>query len=357
MKKSVSYFAAFFFVATLVFVQTAQALDFARLENCPTAVKRAYGGIAIRPLPDGRLLIWDGDALYVQKLLSGDGYDRIASGYIGDTGFMAIAPDGHTVLLGAGFSGKLYRFDARMPADYTPVADLGVVPYHYWGAFLTDTLVVIDKKTDDYTADELAIIDVTKPDLGRKRVMLKPAVSEIPVGGSAWSTALAVDGERTYLYAMALVYDEWYALVGNQLKRLPVSALINAYNLDTLLDWDADADAHAIGLPTAFLSGGPVEVMASGDLLVVGNGGIQQVRPTTAAIIDTYAPAGDVYYGVAYNPSTGDILPIATDTTGLTLDLVYAPEGRFQPLPVLDGVALTGLIAALAIAAKRRLYP
>jgi hypothetical protein len=62
-----------------------------------------------------------------------------------------------------------------------------------------------------------------------------------------------------------------------------------------------------------------------------------------------------VYYGAVYNPATGDILPIATDTTGYTLDLVYAPEGRINALPVLGGLGLVGLIAALGVAARRRI--
>jgi len=351
MKKSVSLYA-FVFAVSLAVAQMACAIDFTQLENCPRAVNRAYGNIAVRALLDGRLLVWDGDALYVQKLLSGDGFNRIASGYAGDVGFMAISPDGHTALLGAGISGKLYKFDVQTPVDYSSAADLGVVS-HYWGAFISNTLVVIDKLTDDYTTDELVIIDISKTGLARKRVMLKPMASQIPSGGFGASAELAVDASLTYLYAMAPVFDSSFMVVSNPLKRIAVSALIGAYNADALLDWDTDA--QAIGAETAYASGGPAAVMSGGDLLIVGFGGVQRVRPGTGAIVETYAPAGGVYYGASYNPATGDILPLATDTAGYTLDLVYAPEGRIKSLPVLGGLGLVGLAAAIGLAGRRRL--
>lgn len=349
MKKSVLLFV---FAVLLSVAQMACAIDFAQLESCPRAANRTYGNIAVRALPDGRLLVWDGDALYVQKLLGGNGFKRIASGYAGDVGFMAVSPDGHTVLLGAGMSGKLYKFDVQAPADYTAAADLGVVS-HYWGAFISNTLVIIDKLTDDYSTDELVLIDISKPGLARKRVMLKPVASEIPVGGFGASAELAVDASLTYVYAMAPVFDSSFMVVSNPLRRIAVSALISAYNTDAVLDWNTDA--QAIGAPTAYASGGPAAVMSDGDLLVVGFGGVQRVRPGTGAIVETYAPAGGVYYGAAYNPATGDILPLATDTAGYTLDLVYAPEGRINVLPVLGGLGLVGLAAALGFAARRRL--
>ena len=335
----------------LVMAFNAAGTEYGVFTGFPKAAPGAFG-VKAEGLPDGRWVVWNGDAVFLETMAGGDEFKEVASGYAGDPGFMAISPDGHTVLLGAGMSGKLYRFDVRTPVNYTPDADLGVVS-HYWGTFLTDTLVAIDKLTDDDSTDEIVIIDISKADLARKSVMLKPAASEVPDDDFAASAALAVDATRTYMYAMEVIFNSSWIVVANPLKRVAVSYLINAYNTDTLLNWTTHA-APIVG-PLAFLSGGPAYVMDNGDLLVVGYGGVQRVDPTTGTVIETIDPAGPFeYYGVAYNPRTGVVLPIVAEPGYGPMDVVYAPEGAFVALPAVSGFGLLALAAMLAVAGAGR---
>lgn len=344
----------FFVCLTLVlpYAAVAQSLEFDLLDTAPRAVTHPYGNIAVQSLPNGKLIVWDGDAIHVQQILGGNQFSKVASGYLGDTGFMAVSPDGHTLVLGAGMSGRLYRFDLNAPADYSAAADLGVVS-HYWGVFLTNTLLLLDKLTDDYATDELAVIDISAPTLNRKTVMLKPPAAEIPAGGFVASAALAVDRTRTNVYAMALAFDGSFSVVANPLKRILVSDILTAYNASQVLDWNTNA--VAIGGETAFSSGGPVGVTNEGKVLISGFGGLDLIDPATASILATYDPAGMVYYGGVYNAATGDIIPIATDTAEYTMDLIYMPRGSAQPMP-LTGIAGLGILSMLlALRAAKRM--
>jgi hypothetical protein len=213
--------------------------------------------------------------------------------------------------------------------------------------------VAIDKLTDDDSTDEIVIIDISKADLARKSVMLKPAASEVPDDDFAASAALAVDATRTYMYAMEVIFNSSWIVVANPLKRVAVSDLINAYNTDSLLNWTTHA-APIVG-PLAFFSGGPAYVMDNGDLLVVGYGGVQRVDPATGTVIETIDPAGPFeYYGVAYNPRTGVVLPIVAEPGYGPMDVVYAPEGAFVALPAVSGFGLLALAAMLAVAGAGR---
>ena len=158
----------------------AQA-DFERVQGFPGADPAAYG-IAVQALPSGLFLVWDGNSLYRQTLVGGEDFDVIASGYEGDPSFMALSPDGHTVLLGGGYMRPLMLFDINSPVDYTPDAVLSNSISHYWGVFLTEAL--IDKGTDDYTTDELGIVDVTE---------------EVPGDESVFTLRTYADPEQTAL--------------------------------------------------------------------------------------------------------------------------------------------------------------
>jgi hypothetical protein len=341
-----------FSLVLLLATGIAEAMDFVRLESVPRAATRPYGNLSIKALSDGRLLVWDGDTIYVQRFRDGDAFDAIATGYAGDTAFMDLAPDGHTAVLGAGLSGKLYRFDVNAPGNYSAASLIGTVS-HYWGVFLTDTLVLIDKLADDWSTDELIIIDIAAPGLARKTIMRKPAASEIPPGGFAASAALTTDAAKTTVYTMALVFDSSFVVVANPLKRIPVSTLLNAYATDTILDWNTDASL--IGSPTSFLSGGPPAVTANGDVLVVGFGGVQRVNPSTAAVTDTYAPGGPVYHGVCYDRATDSVIVLVTDPADYTMDLVYVPARTVHAVPVASGPGILGMIGVLLVLARRKM--
>ena len=178
--------------------------------------------------------------------------------------------------------------------------------------------------------------------------MQKPTPGDVPAGGFAASAELAVNSGRTTVYAMSVVYNESYTVVGNQLKSLPASALISAYNADATLDWDTDA--AAIGEPMQYNSGGPSGVMGGGAVVIGGFGGIQLVDEATGAIEETLMPAGFDYYGVSFNPFTGDIYAIVADPSDWSMDVVYAPTGALTALPGLSVAGLVVLAGALAAA-------
>jgi len=331
----------------------AWTVEYELAEGFPEAAAGAYG-IEIDALGDGRLVVWNGETVYVQSLPGGNRFVAVGTGYVGDPGFMAVSPDGHTLLLGAGYSGKLYWFDADNPSDYTPES-VAATAGHYSGVFLTETLVLLDKTADDFSTCELAIIDLSSPAPAAKTVMRKPSAGDVPAGGFAASAQLAVNSGRTTVYAMSVVYDEMYTVVASQLKSISASALIGAYNADETLDWDTDA--AAIGEPMEYNSGGPAGVMGDGTVVIGGFGGIQLLDASTGAIEETLMPAGFDYYGVACNTHTGDIYAIVADPLDWSMDVVYAPLGALTPLPGLSIaglVVLTGALAAAGVIGRRR---
>lgn len=335
---------SFLFVFFAVFAHA----DFVRVDSIPRAVMRPYGNISAAFLPDGRLVVWDGNSVYAQPLAGADEMRQIATGYTGDTAFMTVAPDGHTLLLGAGMSGKLYKFDIHAPADYSTAALLGVFP-HYWGAFLTQSLVVIDCMADDWSTDQLAIIDISKPDLAPHVVMDKPTAGNVPAAGFAASAALAVDPSGTWLYAMEVTFDSSFMVVANPLKRIPASELLGAYQSRSKLDWGAFGGIGA-GI---YATGGPVAATIGGGVLLAGFGGVQEINGETGAVIAEYNPGGFVYHGAAYDRATDTVFPIATDEAEYTMDLFYAPANAFHALPVC-GIAGLGVSAVMIAFARIR---
>ena len=218
--------------------------DFERVPGFPGADLSAYG-IAVQALPSGLFLVWDGNGIHRQTLVGGEDFDVIASGYEGDPAFMALSPDGHTVLLGGGMR-PLMLFDVNNPVDYTPAAVLSDSISQWWGVFLTEDLILIDKGTDDWTT-ELVIVDITEETPVAETVMYKPAADDLGVGEYAASCALAVDPARTTVYCMSNIYvfDPDFEVVSNEMKSISVSALINAYQDKAILDWNSDPPPSA----------------------------------------------------------------------------------------------------------------
>ena len=337
---------------------SAPPLEFARAYGFPTAAQGSYG-INMGGLADGRLLVWDGDTVYLQERppmflgewVGVESFMAVATGYTGDPAFVAVSPDGHTVVLGAGYSGKLYRFDANDPQDYSPGA-LITVASHYSGVFLSQNLLLLDGTADDHSTCRLAIVDIAAKTPVAKTVMLKPLQADLAPGEFAASAPVAVNAARTTAYAMAVIYDASYAVVSNQLRSIPVADLIHAFNTGTLLLW---TDATAIGGPSSFNAGGPAGVLPNGDVLIGGFGGIQRVSPSTAAVVETYTPAGMDYYGVGFNAVTGMVFPIVADPVDYGMEVVYAPVGAFRPLPALGHLGLGALAATLLLVIGRRM--
>jgi len=329
----------------LVMAFNAAGTQYGVFTGFPKAAPGAFG-VKAEGLPDGRWVVWNGDAVFLETMVGGDEFKEVASGYAGDPGFIAVSPDGHKVLLGAGASGKLYVFDTNAPADYSPGSEVASVT-HYYGVYLTENLVLLDRATDDYATSELVVLDLSSPATAPRLVMWKPPQDDLTGFEYGVSACLVVNASHATVYTAGLVYDGW-DLVSNQLKKVPVAALVNAYQTSTPLDWNIDA--IPIGASGAFGAGGPAGISASEELFISGFGGVQRVDPATASVLETIDPAGPFeYYGVAYNPRTGVVLPIVADPADWSMDVVYAPEGAFAALPGVSGCGLLALAAMLAV--------
>lgn len=325
---------------SLISIQAyAQDIVFSEAPEFPEAAPGAYG-ILIDALSGGQLVVWNGDKVYRQTLPNGNQFLPIASGYVGDPGFLAVGPDGHTLLLGAGYSGKLYVLDAANPHDYVPGSEVATLA-HYSGVFLTSTLVLLDRGVYPYA--ELGILDLTSGTY--RAVMSKPAPADVDAiaGAFAASARLAVNASRTTVYTMSLMYDAGFAVIRNELKQIPVAALLAAYEASAELDWTTDA--LAIGGNGDFQDGGPSAVTRDGEVLIGGFGGVQRVNPISATVTATYQPCGFDYYAVGYNWYEDSVYPIASDLDW-SMDVVYARVGELSSLPV-SGV--TGMIALVAV--------
>jgi hypothetical protein len=329
-------------------------MEFTRYEKFPVPAAGAFGVTGLG-LPNGRLLVWDGDALHLQKAVDADAFQRIAGGYAGDPGFVALSPDGATVLLGQGFGGALYRFLPNAPVSFSPAAVVGSVP-HYSGVFLTESLVLLDTVRLDFSGTDLQVLDVSGAKSAPRMVVAKPVAADgekqvvVEKPPFSYSASVSIDRDAGMVYAMD----------GNtrELRAFSVAALLAAYAGAGTLDWSADG--VLIGAPGQFFSGGVAGITPGGRLVVPGSagflqpGGIQLVNPrlddpSLAAVEETLDPAGtQPFYSAIYNGYTDTI----TAVDGFTGD-VYAPEGTLVGLPVAGPVGLTLLAAALLLAARR----
>ena len=323
------------FVSSLLATMAALAATAQLPELYPTFPEPAPGSFGVQGafLGDGRLLAWNGDTVYLESGVGTRAIDPVAAGYIGDPGFVTVAPDGATVLLGAGFSGNLYLFDSAHPAEYQPSALAGVVN-HFAGAFLSDTLVILDAGLPDFSGSELAVFDLSGGKTVRRAVVTKSAKYAWPKGRIvnkpplSWSAGLFVDAEN----------DAVYAMDGNtrELRSFSRSALIAAYGNGLALDWEADGSL--IGAPGRFFTGGVSGVTADGLLVIGGSegyllpGGIQLVDPVSGLVTDVLDPADNQgYYNAFYNSITREIAAVV-DGTAYALDVSPAMF-RYRNVP------------------------
>jgi hypothetical protein len=106
---------AAFVVATAIVATAAPLPSFSQSEGVPDAPAAFAFDIASGVLGDGRFVLWDGDTVLVEAAVDSDEYEVLATGYAGDPGFLAVAPDGHTLILGTGFTGDFFLLDADAP--------------------------------------------------------------------------------------------------------------------------------------------------------------------------------------------------------------------------------------------------
>lgn len=340
-------FTPFILIALMALLPAfkAGAAEFVLLENFPRADASAFNVVGTG-LPDGRLLVWNGNTLYTQTGVDADAFDAIASGYAGDPSFITMAPDGRHALLGAGFSGNLYLVDTENPADFSEEAIVANVP-HYAAVYLSDTLVLIDAGVFGEPS-ELRMLDLAAGKASPVPVVAKSAryknqVVQKPEG--SYSASLALDARYDIVYAMDANT--------NELRYFSTSELTAAFTNQETLDWASDGDI--VGATGDYLGGGIAGVTSQGLLVNGGFGAVNlidfQTLPLKAGegeIVDALQPAGEfVFYSVIFNEPgdtiniyVGDFTPESTINGYVyRVDLSTAGEGEGEGEDNLDAAA------------------
>ena len=281
-------------------------------ENFPTPAAGALRVVGTT-LHDGRLLVWNGNAIFRQQAVGADAFDAIATGYLGTPAFITLSPNGQTAILGAGETGELYRFDVSDPADYTDAQYLGVLS-HRDGVFLSSSLLLLDAIDGPQQKSVLVIIDIGETKKG----------ATVVVEGA--SKALVVDRPEYSLASLLTldpVNERVYAMDANQqaVRYFPIPALLQAYQSGTVLQWAWDG--IAIGPDGLYYTGGVAGIAPSGALIIGGaspadstQGGIQLVNPDTGIVLDTLTPSEkEGAYALVYNPATAIVTARVSDET------------------------------------------
>jgi len=334
-------------------------VDFDPLADYPPVSNNAVAAV----LGDGRFIVYDGDKVFVEDGADAGTFIELASGYLGDPAFIAVAPDGHRCLLGAGevdwesdpSNDWVWLFDVRAPEDAPPVDGFGdvsdglaLVTSNYWGTWLDDDLVLIEAAPG--WISELGILDVT--DGTYRKVVNKGASSASLVRGS-W-----------------VMQDQVFATIGfgagsGTTRRFAVRDLIDvfrdpAYDVATSpLDWD---DGAYVGVYADF-SAGPSASTDAGTLVFGGhNSEILYVNPLTGhALGPPVAISGSPGRSVRpyFNPITKRILVTETDWGGPPLWTPafagHISAGQVRDLPATSTVSLAGLVCVLGWTAHRAL--
>lgn len=338
---------------------SAQAADFTAYENWPDPAEGKFSTSAAG-LSDGRLVVWNGDAIFLQDAPLTDAFTQIASGYEGDPGFVAVHPDGHTLALSPGYGDgspqPVYLFDANAPADYSAAAEVSTPSTHFSGIWLNEDMLIYD--WGDLSTTYLTIVDLSA-ELGAKEANSAPktaTVASFPIPGGAKATAEDVVDKGGWSQSLALDSSGTTLYFGNaeirQLYKISVSALVNAFNSSTTLPIDDNAIA-TVGEEGAYFGGGVCGVMGTGHLLVFGAeswggpGGIQVVDPDTGDVVDLFQPAGNTYTGGIYNAAADEIIA--------SVDQFYSAVYTDPPEMPVAGLAGLALLASLvALAARKR---
>jgi len=307
----------------VLLASTAVAQTFTAYNNFPEPAPGSFG-VAGAALPDGRLLIWNGQTVFRQFGPNVDSFQPVAAGYPGDPGFVAVSPDGTFAILGAGFNntastdlgtnGELYKLDLDTFPDFTPNSVVASQS-HFDGAFLEPGLLLVDAGRLDFSGSDLITIDISgsKALLGGV-VVRKPAGTALPKSvvvekpPLSFASSVTVDNAEGVVYAMDANTRE--------LRRFDVSDLINAHQTGTMLDWSADGTL--IGSPGDYFSGGVSGIKPAGTLVIGGSegfglpGGIQLVDPSNGNVDATLDPTGmQDFTQVIYNEVTDTITALA----------------------------------------------
>ncbi|NIA13463.1 MAG: hypothetical protein GWP08_05235 [Nitrospiraceae bacterium] len=323
----------------------AAGAGFVEFTGFPQTAKYNVVGAA---LPDGRLVVWNGADVYAQVLPGADSFAVIASGYDGDPAFIALSPDGHTVLMGAGgfadpYTNQIYLLDTSAPADFAPEAVV-LTRAHFSAVYLTENLVLIDAGTPSF-ASELVIMDLAAKSAPAPVVVKTGAYAKAQVVDKpGYSTLLALDPASGRVYAMDGASRE--------LRYFSRSALVNAFNAASTLDWAADG--ALVGAAGDYFGGGVSGVTPEGNLVIGGSegwglpGGVQIVDPDTGSVVESLDPDGaQGYTSVIYNPVADTIVAVVGTTAYTDAAPANTPVAGMAALVVLGG-------ALMATALKRR---
>ncbi len=255
---------------------------------------------------DGRLVLWDGDAVYQQERVNnvnGPMLEELGMGYLGEPSFVALSSNNRRVFLGSGPDALVYDIpDVRDVEDFVTGEEFDVVTF-FSGALLNDSLLILDRVRDDLTASEIVVVDIVKAKAGTMGAIL--AVLQKPAGSSPANVFVDRNSGRTYLMDATTRELRWFS----------TSALVNAYTTATPLAWTTGT---AVGTPGQFLNGGVYgvnpdgEAILGGDEGLAGTGGIQYVSlAAPASIVDTLDPAGTgPAYSVIYSRARDLVLGI-----------------------------------------------
>ena len=331
--------------------------DYAVLDNFPGPAPGSFNVVGTN-LADGRLILWNGDQVFVQRLVNADDYIRIASGFAGDPSFVALSPSGQTLLMGPGgygaspYLGQLYTFDVGAPGNFG-AGNIAVTGQEaFSGVFLTESLALLDVGTPDFTGSFLAVVDLSGAKSGVRTVVTglpaAPAEKDTLVTKPpfTYSGSLAVDRDRGIVYAVSAFG------VPQEIRYFAITDLVSAFEGNGTLDWSTDG--VLVGSSGQFYSGGIAGVTSEGYLVNGGGGGVQIIEPAfpntaNASVVQTLDPANNAgFYSILYNNVTGAIL---AQNNGVT----FAPGFAAQPVPVAGGLGLLLLSGMLAVAARRRL--
>lgn len=345
-----------FVCAVFIAASAASAQTFVPANNLPGPAPGAFTIVGTN-LPDGRFVLWTGAGVFVQSQVNGGIFGLAANGYAGDPGFIALAPDGRTLLLGAGFGDGTeangYLVDIFAPVSFVSGSEL-TLPNHAAGLFLSQDLVLLDRGKSDFSGSELVVVDLSAAKSGvtvARTVLRTPPAEEkdlvVDKPAFSFSSNVILDPTGTELYAM-----DANAL---ELRVFDVADIISAFNTSTPLDWSTDGTLF--GSAGVYFSGGVEGFTSSNELVIDGSsgflqpGGIQFVDRSTGTINQTLTPAGaNEFYSVIFNSVTEEmILRLGSSNT------TFVTTGVAANLPAVGGFGVALLLGAIAAAGRRAL--
>ncbi|HEO70913.1 MAG TPA: hypothetical protein ENN80_06575 [Candidatus Hydrogenedentes bacterium] len=323
------------------------------------------GPVVADVLGDGRFILYEGlgsggGNIYIEHAKGSGTFSLSATGYQGDPAFIAVAPDGHTCLIGGGAVDWLgdpsndwvWLFDADHPAD-APATDpgtgyvsdgLALVLNNWWGAWLNEHLVLMEA-ADAMWVGEIGILDVNA------------GVYRKVVDKQASTAACVLGAYQTSDWVFSTV---GYGATVGETRRFNVQALIGvfespSYNPATSpLSWESGA---LVGTYADF-GAGPSAVGEAGTLIFGSlNGRILYVDGATGEQVGEpieVPEGGNGSVRPYFNPRTGRILVTETDWAMFT-HKGYLSIEKYAEFPAATGAGLALLAGALALAARRRL--